>query len=178
MRMLSRTLIVIAVGAAATVGTLTAVAAATGATPAADQQQASVVEDFNYPGSDQILADDGVQLLSGDGHIMITDCPSGPDTVGLILVSTTNPVGSAHNGKVCFHVTGSTGHLSLKIPAVYSIRGDGLTPGQGHKLKAQLTTDAGQHIAVDVNPSGTTQVGIVANPPTDPTTLLQLDASS
>jgi hypothetical protein len=31
---------------------------------------------------------------------------------------------------------------------------------------------------VDVNPSGTTQVGIATSPPGDETTLLRLDASS
>lgn len=177
MHILHRTLVVLALGAAATLGTLTAVAAANGTESATDQQP-STVEDFAYPGADQILADKGVQLISGDGHIMLTDCPPGPNTGGFIRVNTTSAVGSTGDGKLCFRVTGSTGHLSVKIPAVYSLRGDGGTPGQGHNLKAQLTTDAGLHTTVDVPSDETTEVGIAATPSTAPTTLLQLDASS
>jgi hypothetical protein len=175
MRLFNRAVfIAVAVAVATTVGTVVAVTAGGAETAANDQ--APVVEDFSYPGADAILATDHVQLVSGDGHILYTACPNGPDTVGLIIIRTTEEVG-ARATWVCFQVTGPVGHLTLKIPAVYSIKGDGLTAGQGHKLKAGLTTDAGQHSTVDVNPSGTTQVGITANPPGDPTTLLQLDAS-
>jgi hypothetical protein len=178
MRMLYRTFIVVAAMAAATFGTLTAVTAANG-TEADSDQPSSLVEDFSYPGADKIFADYGVQLISGDGHILFADCPTGPNVGGFITVQTTSKtVSPATLGKVCFRVSGTAGQLSLKIPAVYSIQGDGAEPGQGHKLKAQLTTDAGQHTTVDVNPSGTTQVGIAGNPPGDPTTLLQLNASS
>jgi hypothetical protein len=177
MRQVFRRYLVCAVAAAVTaIGTVTAVATASG-TEAADDQP-SAVEDYNYPGADQILANYGVQLTSGDGHILFADCPVGPDTVGLIIVRTTDPAGPTSDGKICFHVLGPTGQLSMMIPAVYSIRGDGLTQGQGHKLKAELTTDAGIRTTVDVNPSGTTQVGITTTPPGDPTTLLQLNASS
>ncbi|WP_236796571.1 hypothetical protein [Amycolatopsis sp. GM8] len=140
--------------------------------------QPSIVEDFGYPGAAQIQATDNVQLISGDGHIVYTDCPSGPDTVGLIMVHTSNLVGPNGDGKLCFHVLAASGYLTMMIADVYSIRGDGLQAGQGHKLKAALTTDAGVHTVVDVNPSGTTQVGITTDPPGDPTTLLRLDASS
>ncbi|MFG1645500.1 hypothetical protein ACGFMK_34900 [Amycolatopsis sp. NPDC049252] len=176
MRLLNRTLLVIAsIAGATTIGTVAAVTAS--GTETTDDSQPSVVEDFSYPGADRILATDHVQLISGDGHILYTACPQGPDTVGLIIVRTTEEVGSRSTW-ACFQITGPSGHLTLKIPGVYSIKGDGLNPGQGHKLKAGLTTDAGEHSTVDVNPSGTTQVGITTTPPGDPTTLLQLDASS
>ncbi len=177
MRIFRRTLLVAAAAAVALAGGTIAAVSATGQESATDDQP-SIVEDFTYPGAAQIQASDKVELLSGDGHIVYTDCPSGPDTVGLIMVRTTDLVGPAGDGKVCFHVLGRSGYLTMKIPAVYSIRGDGLQAGQGHKLKATLTTNGTTTTTVDVNPSGTTQVGITTNPPGDPTTLLRLDASS
>lgn len=177
MRLFSRALLVVAGVCATVAGGTVAAVSASGQESTSDTQPA-IVEDFTYPGAAQIQATDNVQLISGDGHIVYTDCPAGPDTVGLIMVRTTDLVGPTGNGKICFHVLGPAGYLTMMIPAVYSIRGDGLQPGQGHKLKAELTTDDGTHTVVDVNPSGTTQVGITTNPPGDPTTLLRLDASS
>jgi hypothetical protein len=142
------------------------------------EDQPSTVEDYTYPGADTILANYGVVLISGDGHILFSDCatpPTGP--LGLIKVRTTDSLGPDEDRLVCFAVTGTTGHLKLKVPAVYEIRGDGPTPGTGHKLQAQLTTDAGVHTTVDVNPSGSTQVGVGASPGNAPTTLLQLDVT-
>ncbi len=134
----------------------------------------SVVEDFAYPGADGILAQYGVVLVSGDGHIVFADCATPANgNIGLIRVRTTESVGQ--NGQVCFKVLGVPGHLELKIPAVFEIRGDGLVAGSGHKAKAELTTDAGQRTVVDVNPSGNTPVGVGASPDNQPTTLLELD---
>ncbi|WIY07673.1 hypothetical protein QRX60_15160 [Amycolatopsis mongoliensis] len=65
------------------------------------EQQPSVVEDFSYPGAATILANDHVQLISGDAHIVYAPCPTGQDTVGVIQVKTTESVGSSLNGRVC-----------------------------------------------------------------------------
>lgn len=170
--------IAVVASAAVCAAAATTLTLGTGSAATAEDQQPAIVEDFHYPGADQILADYHVQLLSGDGHILFAACPSGPDTVGLIQVRTSEPVGQGSDGRVCFHVIAPTGHLTMKIPAVYSIRGDGINSGAGHKVRAELTTDSGQHSTGDVNPSGTTQVGVGTNPPGAPTTLLQLDASS
>ena len=178
MRAFSRALLVAATACAVIGGGTAAAMSASGQETSTTDEQPSIVEDFTYPGAAQILATDNVNLISGDGHIVYTGCPVGPDTVGLIMVRTTDLVGQSGDGKICFHVLGASGHLTMKIPAVYSIRGDGLQGGQGHKLKATLTTDDETQTVVDVNPSGTTQVGITTNPPGNPTTLLQLDASS
>ncbi len=137
-------------------------------------EQASLVENFAYPGAEQILATYGVTLVSGDGHIVFADCATPAEgNIGLMRVRTTESVGQ--NGLICFKVLGIPGQLKLKIPAVFEIRGDGLTSGTGHKAKAELTTDAGQRTVVDVNPSGNTPVGVGAGPGNQPTTLLQLD---
>ncbi|MCR6488686.1 hypothetical protein M8542_38245 [Amycolatopsis sp. OK19-0408] len=152
-----------------------AVTPASGAAAPADEQP-STVEDYSYPGADAILASDHVQLISGDGHILYKRCPV-PETPGLIIVRSTDLIGAAGNGKLCFEVTAAEGHLTMKIPNVFAVRGDGTSATAGHKLKAQLTTDAGVHSSVDINPNSDTEVGIAATPPGDATTLLQLDAS-
>ncbi|MEU7783265.1 MULTISPECIES: hypothetical protein [unclassified Amycolatopsis] len=175
MRALNRTILVIAAaGIAGTAGVLTA----QGSEIAASDQPPSVVEDYSYPGAAALLATDHVQLISGDGHIVYTPCPTGQDTVGVIQVKTTEAVGQSLNGRVCFKVLGTGGELTMKIPAVYAIRSDGLSAGQGHKLKASLTTDAGVHSSVDVPSDGITQVGVGADPNGDPTTLLELVATA
>ncbi|WP_253766473.1 hypothetical protein [Goodfellowiella coeruleoviolacea] len=157
--------------------------ALTGALAAQANQQAtpdaqlSTVEDYAYPGADQIFATYGVRLISGDGHIMAADCAipsSGP--LGLIEVHTTEHIGPDQKGLICFKVIGSSGSLSLQVPKAYEIRGDGRVPGAGHKVRAELTTEAGEHTTVDVNPSGSTPVGIGTGSNT-PTTLLKLIAS-
>ncbi|MEU5261471.1 RICIN domain-containing protein [Amycolatopsis sp. NPDC021455] len=141
--------------------------------------QPSLVEDFGYPGADRIFADTGVKLISGDGHILFADCAT-PRTgdIGLLQVHSSESVGTKHDGVVCFKITASSGTVQVKIPAVFEIRGDGYVPGAGHKVKAKLTTDAGTQSTVDVNPSGSTQVGQGTGPGAAPTTLLQLTAGS
>src|SRR3982751_1330666 len=34
----------------------------------------SIVETFDYPGAEQILADRDILLKKGDGHLLLTDC--------------------------------------------------------------------------------------------------------
>ncbi len=74
--------------------------------------------------------------------------------------------------------TNPTGELTMKIPAVYSIRADGLSAGQGHKLKASLTSHADGDSSVNVPSDGTTQVGVGADSNGAPTTLLDLVATT
>jgi hypothetical protein len=176
MRALYRTILV---AAAASAAALTVIVTAQGAETTTNDQQPSLVEDFAYPNAAQILASDQVQIISGDGHILYTACPIGQDTVGVIQMNTTASVGQAQTkGRVCFKVTGATGEVTVNIPRIYAITGDGLAPGQGHKLKANLTTAAGVRSSVDMPGYGTTQVGVGADPGADPTTLLELIASS
>jgi hypothetical protein len=170
---------VVAAGTAASLGMLGIANASQGqSNPAADQQQ-SLVEDFSYPGAVAIQSQDGITLTSGDGHILFADCTTPPvDGIGVIQVHSTDSIGADQSGTVCFKVTGASGKLSMTIPGVYEIRGDGLTSGTGHKLTADLTTDAGVHTTVDVNPSGSTPVGVGTAPTAAPTTLLTLTASA
>lgn len=135
-----------------------------------------VVEDFSYPGRAQIEAADNVKLVGGDGHILYADCnqpPSGP--VGLIEVYSSDiTVGKDEDGRVCFRVTGNTGFLTLALPDVFEIRGDGRAPGAGHKGKAEVVGQSGQQKTVELNPNGSARVGI-GNPGGEPSTLLRLE---
>ena len=56
-------------------------------------------------------------------------------------------------------VTAATGWLTLEVPGVYEIRGDGQRTGTGHEVTTDLVNDDGERISVDVDPDGSTQVG-------------------
>jgi V8-like Glu-specific endopeptidase len=103
------------------------------------------------------------------------DCTTPPDgNLGLIRVRTTDDPVTTLNKTLCFKALAPTAQLSLKVPAVFEIRGDGQVAGTGHQMTADLTTDTGQHTSVAVKPAGSTPVGVGANPTGQPTTLLQL----
>jgi hypothetical protein len=142
----------------------------------ADEAPPSTVEDFAYPGAAQILAEQNVRLIGGDGHVLLVDCATPPQgDIGLLKVFTTDEeIGADGIGRVCFKVTASTGVLSLEVPGVYEIRGDGLRTGTGHEVTAQLRSEEGEEITVACDPDGSTQVGQGADPNAPPTTLLTL----
>ncbi|MFD4790329.1 hypothetical protein ACFWN1_25390 [Streptomyces sp. NPDC058459] len=121
-----RSAILRTVGAAAGAGALAWVAIAGGtsggtgtdkiATQAvADEGPGYAVEDFAYPNADKILAEKNIKLKKGNGHILLADCGS---EEGLLEVY------SRINEKVCFKVTGTSGYLSLEIPAVFGVKGN------------------------------------------------------
>jgi hypothetical protein len=107
----------------------------------------SLVDDGVYPGAAQILAEQNVRLLAGDGHITLADCATPPvGDIGLLKVYTTDDtIGSDGIGRVCFKVTATVGWLTLQVPGVYEIRGDGQRTGTGHEVTADLVSDEGEH---------------------------------
>jgi hypothetical protein len=135
----------------------------------------SIVEDFGYPGAEEILEQQGAELISGDGHIMLADCQTPPvGDIGLMKVYTTELIGEDHNGVVCFKVLGPVGVLHLRLPAVIEVRGDGVRSGTGHKGTATVTSDDGVTVTKALNPSGSIQFGIGEPGGTVPATLLKL----
>ncbi|MEO3772192.1 hypothetical protein [Micromonospora sp. B9E7] len=91
----------------------------------AEDTPPSLVEDYSYPGAAQVLAQRGVKLIKGDGHIILVDCGSSPNNppADLILVQSndfTLPGGT----NFCFKATGASGLLTMEIPKVYFVRGD------------------------------------------------------
>ncbi|MFB7604906.1 hypothetical protein [Streptomyces gardneri] len=81
----------------------------------AEEGPGYAIEDFAYPNADKILTDRGITLKRGDGHIELADCASATDLL---------EVWSRANDKICFRVTGTTGYLTLEIPAVFAVRGN------------------------------------------------------
>lgn len=107
----------VAVGGASTFAVASAAAAeGTTAQAAAEGDIPPVaVEEFNYPDADKILAEKGIKLLKGDGHLLLADCDS---SVNQIQVWTRQTA----DGMYCFRATGSSGYLTLEIPDVFAIQ--------------------------------------------------------
>ncbi|GEC08986.1 hypothetical protein SSP24_66410 [Streptomyces spinoverrucosus] len=114
----------------------------------ADEAPGYAVEDFNYPGADRILAEQGITLKRGDGHILLADCVS--DTGQL-------EVWARSREKVCFNVTGNSGWLTLEIPSVYAVRGN------DYQTEVAMTVDD-ERKTFEVGQNTWTPVGESADP--------------
>ncbi|GHJ41166.1 hypothetical protein [Streptomyces sp. TS71-3] len=97
-------------------------------TTAADTAPGYAVEDFAYPRADEILAEQGILLKRGDGHIVLTPCDSQEDLLEIY-------VRMDNTEKFCFRTTGTSGYLSLDLPAVYG--------AQTNDYAAELSTTVG-----------------------------------
>ncbi|MEW1636806.1 hypothetical protein AB0469_22350 [Streptomyces sp. NPDC093801] len=109
----------------------------------ADEGPGYAIEDFGYPNADKILAERGITLKRGDGHIMLADCSSASDLM---------EVWSRANEKICFRVSGSTGYLTLEIPAVFAVKGN------SYSAQVDMVTGTEQK-SFDVNKNAWTPVG-------------------
>ena len=116
------------VGASALVTGVVVAAMSSGTAVAAEgaaEVQSSLVEDFAYPGADAILAEHGLKVFTGDGHIEVVssgDFGSGSCPVGLIQVETMieeEPYGAYY----CFATSGTRGFLTLQVPNTFLLRG-------------------------------------------------------
>ncbi|MFE4590118.1 protein kinase family protein [Streptomyces laurentii] len=119
--------IVRAIGSAVGAGALAWLAMASGVTggatasgsgmkAVADEGPGHAIEDFGYPNADKILAERNITLKRSDGHILLADCASATDLL---------EVWSRKKDKICFRVTGTSGYLTLEIPSVFAIKGNG-----------------------------------------------------
>ncbi|MEU3403113.1 hypothetical protein ABZ766_04035 [Streptomyces sp. NPDC006670] len=109
----------------------------------ADEGPGYAIEDFGYPNADKILAERGITLKRGDGHIVLADCASATDLL---------EVWSRANDKICFRVTGTSGYLTLEIPAVFAVKGN------SYAAQVDMTTGTEQK-KFDVNKNAWTPVG-------------------
>jgi hypothetical protein len=98
-----------AVGAVALVAT----SASAGIASADELLPPPAVEDYNYPRSAEILAEQGFLLKRGDGHIILAECGSEENLLRLLARSRQD---------VCFRTTGAEGFLSLELDSVYGVR--------------------------------------------------------
>ncbi|WP_344459706.1 hypothetical protein [Kitasatospora kazusensis] len=127
---------------------------------AADTPPAAV-EDFQYPGADQVLKDHGIVLKQGDGHIMLADCASEP---GLL------EVWARGMDKFCLKVTGNGGYLTMDVPKVYGIKGNSYT------VRANMTVD-NTDASFDITKDTWTPVGETADSKARDHNLVQLTAT-
>ncbi|MFZ3474898.1 hypothetical protein ACODT3_01540 [Streptomyces sp. 4.24] len=112
-------------------------------TAVADEGPGHAIEDFGYPHADRILAERGITLKRGDGHILLADCGSAADQL---------EVWSRANDKICFRATGTTGYLALEIPAVFAIKGN------SYSTHVDMVT-GDEEKTYDVNKNAWTPVG-------------------
>ncbi|MFF5935619.1 hypothetical protein [Streptomyces sp. NPDC012508] len=83
--------------------------------PVADAAPGYAVEDYNYPKADQILAEQGILLKRGDGHIVLADCASESNLLRFL---------ARDRADVCFKVTADEGFLTLQLPSVHGVKTD------------------------------------------------------
>ncbi|EWM18451.1 hypothetical protein [Kutzneria sp. 744] len=156
---------------AAVVGTVAALSVGAGVAERQSAQDAGdtgLVEDYTYPGADAILANRGIKLISGDGHLVMVDCVN---VTGLIEVHAFNAGDhSADPGHYCFQVLGSSGELKLELTDAYQVKGD------NHTVQATISVN-GQSSTVPVGKGTWTGIG-VGTGGSDPATLLELKASA
>ncbi|MFF8383327.1 hypothetical protein [Streptomyces kanasensis] len=148
MKFISRLLVAGAVAGTAVLAITTAGGAgAPSVAPVADEAPGYAVEDFNYPQADKILAEQGIKLKRGDGHITLATCGD----------PTLLEVWARSKEKVCFRVTGTKGYLSLELPAVYGIKGN------DYNTDVTMTVD-NEEKNFDVTKNTWTPVGESADP--------------
>lgn len=121
------------------------------------------VEDFDYPGADKILAERGITLKRGDGHIVLADCASEGELVQVKAMPNVLDT-------VCFRVTGDSGWLSLEMPSVFSVKGN------DYNTQVSMTTDGDQR-TWDVDKNLWTSVGESADDQGREYTLVEIRAS-
>ncbi|MEU1461236.1 hypothetical protein ABZ467_11220 [Streptomyces sp. NPDC005727] len=109
----------------------------------------TAVEDYGYPGADRILAEKGIKLKRGDGHILLAVCDLAAQQ---IRVQTVKDDSVGRQGTYCFKATAKTGRLTLELPRVFAVE------AADHPVSADLTAN-GRTTTVDVPQGGFESVG-------------------
>ncbi|MFE0177282.1 S1 family peptidase, partial [Streptomyces sp. NPDC059002] len=143
-------------------GPLTGVANASDAPGAGPD---SVVEDFSYPDRDTVLAEKGLKLISGDGHITLADCTSGGDLIR-INSRVTKDVNT------CFAISGPVGYLSMEVEQTYLAKSEGRDDVTATVRSASPQTK-GKVEKVDLEPGKWQELGEGSDPKRS-STLLEL----
>ncbi|WP_229864429.1 hypothetical protein [Streptomyces djakartensis] len=107
------------------------------------------VENYEYPGADRILAEKGIKLKRGDGHIVLAECDQAAQQ---IRVMTVEDASAGRRGTYCFKAVGKTGRLTLELPRVFAVE------APDHPVSADLTAD-GRTTTVNVPKGGFESVG-------------------
>lgn len=109
-------------------------AQAEGAAQAAADGMPAIVEDFNYPGADRVLAERNITLKRGDGRITLVDCSEAWN----IKVES-----RLDNNGYCFLATTDEGWLTLELPDAWGVW------AEDHPVTATLTAE-GKETVVNV----------------------------
>ncbi|MFK8844584.1 hypothetical protein [Streptomyces sp. Ac-502] len=153
-------LVVGVVGAVTSIAAVSALAtaqaaprpASAGVQQAAADEMPFAVEDFGYPGADKILAEKGLKLLKGDGHILLTEC-SGDWKIKVEANKAFDTV------FYCFKVTGKKGNLTMEVPDVSGIW------TEKQVVKATLTSEGKkQTVVTNDGPNQVKTVGVADVP--------------
>ncbi|WBO65544.1 hypothetical protein [Streptomyces camelliae] len=107
------------------------------------------VEDYGYPQADRILAEKGIKLKKGDGHILLADCDLAAQQ---IRVQTVKDESVGRQGTYCFKALGKSGRLTLELPRVFAVE------APDHPVSADLTAN-GETTTVNVPQGGFESVG-------------------
>ncbi|MEV7357252.1 hypothetical protein [Kitasatospora sp. NPDC091276] len=119
------------------------------------------VEDFTHPGADRVLADTGVVLKRGDGHITLVPCDGTP---GLLRVF------ARDLQDFCLRMTGDKGYLSLEVPRITGVR--------GNDYNVSINTTAGSSTtSFTVKKNTWTPVGSSTDPEGRDYTLMEVTAT-
>lgn len=152
---------VAAVGVAVTLG-----GGAAAADNAAPEVQSSLVEDFAYPGADALLAEHGLIVKTGDGHIAFESTSLTGCTRGLIGVEThpipVNPEETPDEETpevvhYCFRTSGTRGFLTLEVPTTAAVRA-GNAPVEATALlesgeEETYEVPANRMVDIDIDPA-------------------------
>ncbi|MGF1344559.1 hypothetical protein ACQSMD_31355 [Streptomyces flavovirens] len=136
---------VVAAGLTALTNAQAAPRAAPVAAAAADMP--SAVETFDYPGAAQLLAERGITLKRGDGHLVLTDATTLGD-----CQDPSNLAVESRLGVFCFKVLAKSGYLSLELPKTFNIW------TQDHPVRATLDAD-GKETVVNAAANNLTGLG-------------------
>ncbi len=126
----------------------------------------SAVEDFSYPDRDKVLAEKGLKLLSGDGHITVADCKSGGDLIR-INSRVTKDVNT------CFAVSGPVGYLSMEVEQTYLAKSEARDDVTATVRSAGPKTKGEKAEKVDLKPGKWQELG-EGSDPKNSSTLLEL----
>ncbi|MFD6205587.1 hypothetical protein ACWCQF_29550 [Streptomyces rubiginosohelvolus] len=110
-----------------------------------------MVEDYAYPGADNIMAAKGIKLKKGDGRILLADCDSNANQIQVMTVA---DEATGRASEYCFRALARTGYVTLELPRVFMLE---LATSE-RPISADLTA-GGETTTVDVGAGDFKSVG-------------------
>ncbi|MEU6352222.1 hypothetical protein ABZ896_23330 [Streptomyces sp. NPDC047072] len=114
---------------------------------AAVEGMPNLVEDFNHPDAADLLAERGITVKRGDGHVWLTDVTALNECTAPSHIAI-----ESRKGVFCFQTNAKSGFLTLELPDTFSIW------TQDHPVKATLTAE-GTDTVVNAPANDLTPVG-------------------